>query len=79
MPTLFQIQEQQRQAIIFHYMELKSPPESEWSRHGGTLQQIADRLGYADPCDYRPIKQCHTVCVSGKVSQILRALGTVHA
>ena len=56
-PSVPELQEQQRQAITWKYMALGCPPETEWSRHGGVLRQIADMIGLPDPCDYRPIKQ----------------------
>ena len=44
-------------AIVNKYQMLNCPPESEWSKHGGTLRQIADHLEMPDPCDYRPIRE----------------------
>ena len=45
-----------RRLIGLLYEELGCPPESEWSKHGGTLRQIADALKMSDPCDYAPIR-----------------------
>ena len=41
-----------RITIIYHYEELGCPAESEWSKRGGTLRQIANELKMPDPCDY---------------------------
>jgi hypothetical protein len=46
-----------RMEIVSKYQRLGCPPESEWSKHGGVLRQIADSLDMPDPCDYRPIKE----------------------
>ena len=41
-PSKGEFDSHKRMSIIFKYMELKCPPESEWGKHGGTLRQIAD-------------------------------------
>ena len=46
-----------RMEIVSKYQRLGCPPESVWSKHGGTLRQIADHLEMPDPCDYRPIRE----------------------
>ena len=38
-----------RMEIVAKYQRLNCPPESEWSKHGGVLRQIADSLDMPDP------------------------------
>ena len=56
-PSKGEIDSYKRMAVVAKYQWLGCPPESEWSKHGGTLRQIADSLGMPDPCDYRPIRE----------------------
>ena len=56
-PTKSDMEARKRQMMILKYEQLDCPPQSEWSKHGGTLRQIADFLEMPDPCDYRAIKE----------------------
>ena len=37
-PSTGKFNSHKRMAIVYKYMELKCPPESEWGKHGGPLR-----------------------------------------
>ena len=65
-PNTPEEEEQRRQAIVFHYKKLHSPPESMWDGPGGTVAKIADAIKLGKGKDRRPIRRTLERYVAGK-------------
>ena len=65
-PSMCELNAFKRMAVVYFYMTLGCPPETEWGKHGGTLRQIADHLGMPDPCDYTHIRSTLTRHLAGE-------------